>query len=995
MTLWTKRENMSHPSNAKHAGTQPHRPTIAVVSDIFTFSYPIDVFKGVTDTAKVHGINVLYAAGGPLYTVTGEPMARSSVLSLIGPDNADGVLIVSSLLGTTSSREEFIAFCKQYEPLPVVSVGLTLPDMPSITIANYDGIYDEVVHLIDVHGYRKIAFIRGPEGHQEAEERFRGYTDALAAYGISLDPALIVTSQFSVQAGTQAVATLLDQRQVAFEAVVGASDQIALGALEALEARGIRVPGQVAVAGFDDIDQARCANPALTTVRQPYYAMGARALETLLARMAGEDVPAQIQVPTECIIRESCGCLSQEVTYAMEKPSLAGAPVSSCRELITTWMPEILQELTLTLGLPSGDQLAAWLDALLHKFCQDLEAATNTAFVPALYEVLRQVIKTGDDVDRWQPIVSVLRRQTVSACSQPTQQIHAEHLWQQARLVVDQMARQAQEARLIRTKQIVRRMSDLGGDLLTTFHVDGILDVLARQLPRLGIPRCYLALYEETDTYRHPQPPPEWARLVLGYTEQGRLEIQPERPPFPSRWLLPPDNPPTQRPSVMVVTSLDFQNQLLGFIVFEDQLEEKLLYRDLKLQISSALQGALLVQRLQERTSELVRQQYVLNTFMENVPDYIYFKDLESRITRASKAHALRFGFTDPDEEIGKSDFDLFIEEHARARYEQEQQIIHTGQPLLDLEEHDGYGNWALTTKMPLRDEKGNIIGTFGISRDISQLKQVQTALERAYADVEQRITERTAELQREIAERKRAEVRREELIAELEAKNAELERFTYTVSHDLKSPLITIGGFTGFLQQDLLNGNIAQAQNDIAHINDALAKMKLLLDELLELSRIGRRMNPPETASFEAIAREAVDLVRGRITAGNVTVEIMPGLPTVYGDCARLVEVVQNLIDNACKYIGDTPNPHIEIGARQDGDKTMFYVRDNGLGIDPRYHDQVFGLFNKLDPASEGAGVGLAIVKRIVETHGGRIWVDSEGDGRGSTFYFTLAATK
>jgi len=241
----------------------------------------------------------------------------------------------------------------------------------------------------------------------------------------------------------------------------------------------------------------------------------------------------------------------------------------------------------------------------------------------------------------------------------------------------------------------------------------------------------------------------------------------------------------------------------------------------------------------------------------------------------------------------------------------------------------------------------------------------------------------------------KEGEIEREQLIAELEAKNAELERFTYTVSHDLKSPLITIGGFVGFLQQDLLNGNTTQAQTDMERILDALARMQQLLDELLELSRIGRRMNPPQTVPFETIVREAMELVSGRIAAGNVTVDIIPDLPTVYGDRARLVEVVQNLVDNACKYMGDTPNPHVEIGARQTEAGTVFYVRDNGIGIEPQNREKIFGLFDKIDPASDGTGVGLAIVRRIIETHGGHIWVDSEGDGRGSTFCFTLAAAK
>ncbi len=243
----------------------------------------------------------------------------------------------------------------------------------------------------------------------------------------------------------------------------------------------------------------------------------------------------------------------------------------------------------------------------------------------------------------------------------------------------------------------------------------------------------------------------------------------------------------------------------------------------------------------------------------------------------------------------------------------------------------------------------------------------------------------------RDVTERVQQESEREKLITELETKNAELERFTYTVSHDLKSPLITIGGFVGFLQKDALAGHLERVKVDAGYINDALAKMQRLLDELLELSRIGSHINPAEEVPFEEIAREVVELARGRIETRGVEVEILPGAFTIYGDRARMVEVVQNLVDNACKFMGSQVYPRIEIGARHSEEGTVFFVRDNGMGIQAQYQDQVFGLFNKLDPQSEGTGVGLALVKRIIETHGGKIWIESAGVGCGSTFCFTL----
>lgn len=273
-----------------------------------------------------------------------------------------------------------------------------------------------------------------------------------------------------------------------------------------------------------------------------------------------------------------------------------------------------------------------------------------------------------------------------------------------------------------------------------------------------------------------------------------------------------------------------------------------------------------------------------------------------------------------------------------------------------------------------------------------------ETRTERIWNDVEINVLKVAASMLGAAIKRQRDESmlqnelsKRKTLIGELESKNQELERFTYTVSHDLKSPLVTISGFLGYLEQDAVHGDYERLHRDSQRIQEAVLKMQKLLNELLELSRIGRIMNVPGMVPFDELIREAVDMVHGRLEERSIRVHTQPGLPSVYGDKPRLVEVLQNLLDNAAKYMGTQPNPNIEIG--QDGSdhgKPIFYVRDNGIGIAPEHHERIFGLFNKLDVRTEGTGVGLALVKRIIETHGGRIWVESE-ERRGATFLFTL----
>ncbi len=235
----------------------------------------------------------------------------------------------------------------------------------------------------------------------------------------------------------------------------------------------------------------------------------------------------------------------------------------------------------------------------------------------------------------------------------------------------------------------------------------------------------------------------------------------------------------------------------------------------------------------------------------------------------------------------------------------------------------------------------------------------------------------------------------RENLIKELESKNTELQQFTYTVSHDLKSPLVTIKGFLGLLITDAKTGDIDRMESDISRIVSATDKMHHLLEDLLELSRIGRIINPPQNISMSRLVEDVIELLQGAVNNKAVALVINNELANVYGDKPRLHQVWQNLIENAVKFLGDQTDPKIEIGSQVENDEVFFYVRDNGIGIEAQYQEQIFDLFKKLNPDNEGTGIGLTLVKRIIEVHGGRVWVRSKGPAQGSSFYFSLPGKK
>jgi len=302
---------------------------------------------------------------------------------------------------------------------------------------------------------------------------------------------------------------------------------------------------------------------------------------------------------------------------------------------------------------------------------------------------------------------------------------------------------------------------------------------------------------------------------------------------------------------------------------------------------------------------------------------------------------------------------------------------------------HDHIHAWMA---VPLK-VKGKILGIIALDgKQVGQFSERDAELAVTYANQVAIALENSrlfSELQLELGVRQK-------LIHELEDKNAELERFTYTVSHDLRSPLVTIRGFLGYLEKDAKNGNMTSFMKDLNRISSATLRMDELLKDVLELSRIGRLVNRPQDVSFNDLVDAAIEAVHGRIEARGITLQTQPDLPLVHVDRLRLIEVLQNLIDNAAKYMGDQSEPYIEVGidGYDDSGRPVFFVRDNGMGIAPEYHETIFGLFNKLDATSEGTGIGLALVKRIIEFHECSIWLESEL-GKGSVFYFTLPNTR
>ena len=301
-------------------------------------------------------------------------------------------------------------------------------------------------------------------------------------------------------------------------------------------------------------------------------------------------------------------------------------------------------------------------------------------------------------------------------------------------------------------------------------------------------------------------------------------------------------------------------------------------------------------------------------------------------------------------------------------------------------------GHWIHVREIStdIKDDAGNFIESIGTLQDITELKNAEQSLRESRDSLESVVEERTRQLDDTIKQLKHEIEVRESISSQLENKNAELEGFAYAVSHDLKTPLVTIKGFVGLLGKAIDAKDMDKVKSDMEQINRAADTMGALLNDLLELSRIGRVIDNPVTCDLTEITRQAIELCGANVDKLGVEI-VIEDMPKVYGDKTRLVAVYQNLIDNAIKFMGEQKSPRIQIGAIENDGVICCFVQDNGVGIAPEYHEQIFGLFERLNAAIEGTGVGLALVKRIIEAHGGEVWAESEGLGLGSKFSFTL----
>jgi DNA-binding LacI/PurR family transcriptional regulator len=491
-------------------------------SDMYAFlteslddEHEVAVLRGMLAGARDVDGTVLCVAGGIVGDPNPERRAWNFGFDIVGPENVRGVLAMSAAIGSELGPERLATWLERYGDLPTTSVGVELPGRPSVVVDNAGGIRALVLHLVREHGAKQIGFVRGPEGAVEAEIRLSAYRNALAEEGLETDERLIAPGDYTKASGAAAVHVILDERRVhapVLDALVCANDFMALGAIQELGRRGLHVPEDLAVVGFDDVDSARTAHPALTTARQPGVELGRDGMRRLVAAITKKNAEDITSLPTELVVRRSCGCLPADVGLATQATMAPGRGVETS---FVERRQIILAEVVRASQGKFGAAGAGWEARLIDALVGELRSGEPGGFLRALELCLRRLEYAKGDVSAVQDVLSALRRQSLPCvASDLVARSRLEQALHDARVAAAAFSSQLDATRVRSAVERFRKFERRARAAMLT-SPDTLSDVTAEELPALGIEACVVAAFTRPDETGGPM------RLLFGFGRSG------------------------------------------------------------------------------------------------------------------------------------------------------------------------------------------------------------------------------------------------------------------------------------------------------------------------------------------------------------------------------------------------------------------------------------------------------------------------------------------
>ncbi len=596
--------------------------TVGFLVDALGDSYQWAILQGALDAAKDRGANLLCFEGGAFHTA--DAGAGGGLLSLIGPDGIDGLVVLAGALGNQVGADALRTICERFRPLPMCFVALDVPGFSSVSVDNSVGAREVLGHLVVHHGTRRVAFVRGPEANTESERRFAAYRDVLAGASIPFDPNLVAPGDFTPESGRRAVALLLDERAKHagdLEAIACANDAMALGVLEALERRGIRVPEQLALVGFDDVEESRFTTPPLTTVRQPLRRQGREAVRMVLNHARPDE---KIVLSTELCVRRSCGCFSRRAGVApASQPSALGmeAMLAARRDVIVAdlaraargafgaagagWEARLLVAFTSELsGGPRGAvALGPSLPVGLPSTGLGRTASAAAGFVETYDDLLRRLVAAGIDPAICYDVVATLRRNLLRCVgTDRRERALTEGLLEQIGELTGAVMERVQAWQRIDAQRRARTLGHAGAAMTAIFEHGDLARALGEHLPALGIESCYLAVLDPpvrdaVVPVGHARPRRN-ARLVLAYDAASRVARRLEGHTYRADEILPYAVMSGGREVAYAVAEIGARSGEQALLIVDLGLAEGHAYEALRHLFGAALEGSRLTESL-------------------------------------------------------------------------------------------------------------------------------------------------------------------------------------------------------------------------------------------------------------------------------------------------------------------------------------------------------------------------------------------------------------
>lgn len=571
------------------------RRRVALLMDATEDDYQVGILRGISRAAEPNNVQLVCLAGGVVGNGSSDPRSRRNFLfDLIDVRQFEGIIALSGSLGTQLGVTGFSQFLQRFRGRPLVNLGVEVPGMHSISVAGAVGMRDVVRHLIKVHQHQRLAFVRGPVSSEEAEQRYDAYRAVLEENGIAFEPRLVLQGSWLRESGALAARELLDQRLTRAEAVtaiVCANDYMALGVLDALAERGIAVPGDIAVTGFDDIDVTRVAVPPLTTVRQPTEALGRDGLRRLVALMNGGEEPLASELVAQLVERRSCGCAKLDAQQSARRSAGKGrsfeAAIVERRMLICAELSRVAHGAFFGVG-------AGWEQRLLAALLNDLTAQGEaSSFVPAIDQIVVKLQRTGGDLSVCQGVLGQLRREILECASEDWDVMaRAEDLFYAARDLLAESVLRAEISRKVDTLQQLREFSQTACLLLSDASPSTLREHFETRFRALGIPAFALGMFEE------PGKVTERCRTLAAYSSARRFRV-PET--FRTSDFAPTDLF-AQESGTLLVQPLTYDGAPLGIATIMLGTLDIALFEQLREILGTALHGHQLAQaRLVER----------------------------------------------------------------------------------------------------------------------------------------------------------------------------------------------------------------------------------------------------------------------------------------------------------------------------------------------------------------------------------------------------------